>query len=192
MKFHLGVLLLVVAGLLPGQTPPRPSFGEPAIDPDRQEIAFVSGGGIWRVPFNGGEASLLVSSQAHDSRPLYSPDGKYLAFESTRTGNGDIYVLTLATGELKRLTFDDAPEHLDAWSRDSQWLYFSSNSKDLFAMSDVFRITVNGGTPMPVAADRYASEYFASPSPDGKSVAITARGIVDRQWWRKGHSHLDQ
>ena len=42
-----------------------------------------------------------------------------------RTGGGDVYVLTLATGELRRLTFDDAPETLDAWSRDGGWLYFS-------------------------------------------------------------------
>lgn len=177
---------------LMAQPAPRPSFSEPAIDPDRQAIAFVSGGDIWQVPINGGDATLLVSSPFYDSRPLYSPDGRYLAFESNRTGNGDIYLLTFATGEVRRLTFDDATEHLDSWSRDSGWLYFSSTSKDLFTMSDVFKVKVTGGTPIPVAADRYASEFFAAPSPDGKIVAINARGIADRQWWRKGHSHLDQ
>ncbi|MBL0173020.1 MAG: PD40 domain-containing protein [Gemmatimonadaceae bacterium] len=40
--------------------------------------------------------------------------------------------------------------------------------------------------------DRYASEYWAAPSPDGKTLAITARGTVVGQWWRHGHSHLDE
>ena len=66
-----------------------------------REIAFASGGDIWTVPAAGGEARLLVADPATESRPLYSPDGKRLAFVSTRTGNGDIYVLTLATGELR-------------------------------------------------------------------------------------------
>ena len=45
---------------------------------------------------------------------------------------------------------------------------------------------------MPVSADRYASEYFSAPSPDGGTLAFTARGVVSGQWWRKGHSHLDE
>src|SRR5258706_10618607 len=95
-----------------------PSFAEPSISPDRSEIAFVSGGDIWTVAAAGGDARLLVSHPASESRPLYSPDGRRLAFISNRTGNGDIYVLTFETGELKRLTFDDASDQLDAWSRD--------------------------------------------------------------------------
>ena len=55
-----------------------------------------------------------------ESRPLYSPDGKRLAFTSTRTGNGDVYVLTLATGDLTRLTFDDASELVTGWSPDGE------------------------------------------------------------------------
>src|ERR1044072_9319429 len=68
---------------------PRPYFYEPSISPDRKEIAFVSGGDIWTVPSGGGEARLLVSHSATESRPLYSPDGRRMAFVSTRTGNGD-------------------------------------------------------------------------------------------------------
>jgi tricorn protease len=48
------------------------SLGEPALSPDRSEIAFVS----------GGEARLLVADPATESRPLYSPDGAKLAFIS--------------------------------------------------------------------------------------------------------------
>ncbi len=171
---------------------PRPYFTEPSLSPDRKEIAFVSGGDIWTVPSTGGVASLLVSHAANEARPLYSPDGQQLAFISSRTGNGDIYLLTLATGDLKRLTFDDGLDQLDGWSRDGRWIYFSSTSRDIGGLNDLYRVSVNGGTPMPVSADRYTNEFFCAPSPDGKTLAFSARGIASGQWWRKGHSHIDE
>src|SRR5262245_41790721 len=78
---------------------PLPSFAEPGISPDGATVAFVSGGDIWEVPARGGDAHLLVSHPATESRPLFSSDGKRLAFTSTRTGAGDIYVVTIATGD---------------------------------------------------------------------------------------------
>ena len=198
------VLLAAVLNLNPvsfAATPPDDTapnitqqsyFTEPALSPDKKEIAFVSGGDIWTVPAIGGTASLLVSNTANEARPLYSPDGRQLAFISTRTGNGDIYLLTLATGELKRLTFDDALDQLDGWSRDGRWIYFSSSSKDIGGLNDIFRVSASGGTPMQVSADRYTNEFFSAPSPDGNSLAFSARGIASGQWWRKGHSHIDE
>ena len=171
---------------------PQPYFTEPALSPDRKEIAFVSGGDIWTVPATGGTASLLVSNSANEARPLYSPDGSQLAFISTRTGNGDIYLLTLSTGELKRLTFDDGADQLDGWSRDGRWIYFSSTSRDIGGLNDIFRVSVSGGTPMQLSADRYTNEFFSAPSPDGNTVAFSARGIASGQWWRRGHSHIDE
>lgn len=167
-------------------------FYEPSISPDKNEIAFVSGGDIWTVSANGGEARLLISHPANESRPIYSPDGKQLAFISNRTGNGDIYILTFANGELKRLTFDDSNDQLDSWSRDGRWIYFSSTSRDVAGMNDIFRVSPAGGTPMQVTADRYTNEFFSAPSPDGKTIAFAARGISSQQWWRKGHSHIDE
>jgi Tol biopolymer transport system component len=171
---------------------PQPYFTEPALSPDRKEIAFVSGGDIWTVPATGGTASLLVSHPANEARPMYSPDGRQLVFSSSRTGNGDIYLLTLATGELKRLTFDDGLDQLDGWSRDGQWIYFTSASRDIGNLNDIFRVSVSGGTPMQVSADRYTNEFFSAPSPDGNTLAFSARGIASGQWWRKGHSHIDE
>src|SRR5215510_9015685 len=126
---------------------------EPSFSPDRKEIAFVSGGDIWTVPAEGGEARLLVSHEANETRPIYSPDGASLAFVSDRTGGGDIYVLTLATGALRQVTFDDGLDRLDGWSRDGVWLYFSSSGRDISGMNDLFRVRATGGTPMPVSAD---------------------------------------
>jgi Tol biopolymer transport system component len=171
---------------------PQSYLTEPAFAPDRSEIAFVSGGDIWSVAAAGGVARLLVSHPANESRPLYAPDGKRLAFVSNRTGNGDIYVLTLDTGELRRVTFDDGAEQLDAWSPDGEWLWFSSTARDIAGMSDIFRVRAGGGTPMQFSADRYANEFAAAPAPDGASLAFSARGISNSQWWRKGRSHIDE
>jgi Tol biopolymer transport system component/C-terminal processing protease CtpA/Prc len=181
----------MLAALAFGQVATKPYFSEPHLSPDRREIAFVSGGDIWRVEASGGNASLLVAHAAEESRPLFSPDGKHLAFVSTRTGSGDIYILDLTTAAVRRITFDDGLDQLDSWSRDGAWLYFHTSSRDISGMNDVYRVPAQGGTPAPVAADRYASEFFAAPSPDGKTIVLNARGVASRQWWRKGHSHLD-
>src|SRR5262249_36223669 len=117
--------LVALAAALSADTAP-PSFAEPGISPDGSTIAFVSGGDIWEVSSAGGDARLLVSHPANEQRPLYSPDGKRLAFTSSRTGNGDVYVLTLATGELTRLTFDDTNELVSGWSSDGKYVYFST------------------------------------------------------------------
>lgn len=170
----------------------RRSFSEPAYSPDRREIAFVSGGDIWAVPGGGGDAHLLVSDASNDHRPQYSPDGSQLAFMSNRNGGANVYVLTLATGALRRLTFGDGVDQLDSWSRDGKWLYFSTTANDISGMSDVYRVSADGGTPTPVAADRYAAEYWAATGRDTSTIAITARGLPYSQWWRKGHSHIDE
>ncbi len=192
MQRWFWAIILFALSASVGFAQPRPYFTEPSLSPDRKEIAFVSGGDIWTVPASGGVASLLVSHTANEARPLYSPDGRYLAFISSRTGGGDIYLLTLATGDLKRLTFDDGLDQLDGWSRDGRWIYFSSTSRDIGGLNDLYRVSINGGTPMTVSADRYTNEFFCAPSPDGKTLAFAARGIASGQWWRKGHSHIDE
>ena len=193
---HRSLLICAFAAGVLSQTPPapapRPAFAEPGISPDGREIAFVSGGDIWTVPAAGGDARLLVSNAANDSRPMYSPDRRHLAFVSTRTGGGDVYVLTLATGDVRRMTYDDGADQLDGWSRDGRYLYFFTSGHDLAGgVNDVYRVAVDGGTPMPVSADRYANEFFSAASPDGRVLAMSARGTASGQWWRRGHSHLD-
>ncbi len=193
---RLIIALAAIGSAAPSTTtddpPARPSFSEPSFSPDKREIVFSSGGDLWTVPAAGGDARLLVSNPATERRPFFSPDGSRVAFTSTRTGNGDIYILTLANGDLTRITFDDGLDLLDGWSRDGKYLYFSSTSRDIAGNNDVFRVSSKGGTPMAVAGDRYSNEYWSSESPDGKTLAITARGTVSGQWWRKGHSHIDE
>ncbi len=171
---------------------PLPSLAQPAISPDGKEITFVSGGDLWTVPSSGGEAHLLVSDPADESRPLYSPDGTRLAFVSTRTGGGDIYVLEFATGQLQRITYSDTASSLDAWSHDGQWLYFTSSATDVAGQGDILRVRASGGTPLEVSRERYLNEFESSPSPDGREIALVAKGISNSQWWRDGHAHIDE
>ncbi|MFL5612030.1 MAG: DPP IV N-terminal domain-containing protein [Gemmatimonadaceae bacterium] len=197
MRTLVFTLLFVAVGALHAQSRPtvrqtRPALAEPSISPDRSEIAFVSGGDIWVVPRAGGEAHLLVSHPATESRPMYSPDGTRMAFMSNRAGSMDIWLLSFATGDVRQLTFDDGNEQLDGWSHDGTYVYFSSAAHDVGGNTDVYRVRASGGIPMPVSADRYAAEFMSAPSPDGTTLALVARGFAQSQWWRKGHSHLDE
>ena len=185
------LLLLLAASVATAQTA-KPSLQTPALSPDGKEIAFASGGDIWTAPAAGGEARLLIANAADDTRPLYSPDGTRLAFISTRTGLGDIYILTLATGDLARLTFSDSLSNLDGWSRDGQWLYFTSSTTDVPGQSDILRVRATGGTPLEVSRERYVNEFESAPSPDGTQLALLAKGISSAQWWRNGHAHIDE
>jgi tricorn protease len=183
---------LFFAAILPAAAQSLPSLSTPALSPDGKELAFASGGDLWTVPAAGGEAHLLVTDPADESRPLYSPDGTRIAFVSTRTGAGDIYVLTLATNDLQRITYSDAPDNLDAWSRDGKWLYFTSAANDVAGQGDIFRVPATGGTPLEVSRERYINEFESAPSPDGAQIAFVARGVSSSQWWRNGHAHIDE
>jgi Tol biopolymer transport system component/C-terminal processing protease CtpA/Prc len=170
---------------------PKPSFAQPAISPDGTRVAFVSGGAIWEVPATGGAAHLMVADKGADSRPLFSPDGNRLAFESDATGDGDIYVLDIATGKLSRATYADGPDELSGWSRDGKWLYFSSGRDNVGGFDAVYRVRAIGGTPMPVSLEPYRDEEQGVPSPDNATVALVGGGMGAFQWWRHGSAHID-
>lgn len=170
---------------------PRPSFAQPAISPDGGRIAFVSGGAIWEVPAQGGAAHLMVADKGADSRPLFSPDGNRLAFVSDVTGDGDVYVLDIATGRLSRLTHADGRDELSGWSHDGQWIYFGSDRDNVGGFNAVYRVRASGGTPMPVSLEAYRNEEQGVPSPDNTSIALVGGGMGAFQWWRHGSAHID-
>ncbi|MGH9482158.1 MAG: peptidase S41, partial [Terriglobales bacterium] len=165
---------------------------QPALSPDGAQIAFAAGGAIWTVPNAGGVARLLIADSATASRPLYSPDGRWLAFDSTRTGGGDIYLLDLSTSQLRRLSWDSGMDALDSWSPDSQWIYFTSSSHNVGGMNDIYRVRATGGTPMILTSERYESEYDAAAAPDGSVTFIAGGEMALSQWWRNGEAHIDQ
>ncbi|MGH8160651.1 MAG: DPP IV N-terminal domain-containing protein, partial [Gammaproteobacteria bacterium] len=183
--------LFCVVAVARAEVAPKPVLRQPTVSPDGSEIAFAANGAIWEVPATGGTARIVIADSAADSRPLFSPDGKYLAFESDKTGNGDIYLLDLESGALTRLTWSDAPDRPSAFSRDGKWLYFTSARDNIGGMGAVYRVRVAGGTPMPVSLELYRNEEAGAPSPDGKLVALVGLGWGSTQWWRHGRAHID-
>jgi tricorn protease len=190
----------LVACLVPGVPVPTsaadvasdlaPSFAEPSVSPDHSEIAFVSGGDIWSVPSAGGTARLLAATGGAARRPLFSPDGKRLAFVSTQPGAGGIYVLTLDGGTLRRVTHDDQLPDVSAWSADGRFVYFSSSSHNIAYAGDLYRVAADGGTPMRILHEDYVVHTAPAPAPDGASIAFVRNGFPD--WARRGHSHIDE
>ena len=115
-----------------------PSLSEPAISPDGGErLPLRPEGTSGRCQLPAVKRTLLITNAATESRPMYSPDGAKLAFVSTRTGGGNVYVLTLANGHLDRMTYSDSLDQMDGWSSDGRWLYFTSSVNDIAGQGDI-------------------------------------------------------
>src|SRR5262249_26978244 len=89
---------------------------QPDISPDGKLVAFSYLGDIWTVETIGGIARPVTMHQAHDIAPVFSPDGKQIAFSSNRHGSYDVFVVSAHGGNPRRLTFDSAPDHVSAAS----------------------------------------------------------------------------
>src|SRR4030081_963659 len=86
-------LLLVTAGR--AQEPIR--FARtPDISPDGKLVAFSYLGDIWVVEAIGGVARPVTMHEAHDIAPVFSPDGRSIAFSSNRHGSYDVFVVPTA------------------------------------------------------------------------------------------------
>ncbi|HEV2103593.1 MAG TPA: S9 family peptidase [Candidatus Acidoferrum sp.] len=80
---------------------------------------------VWMVSTAGGEAMQLTQS-GHDSSPAWSPDGKTLAFLSSRDGNSQVYLLSMEGGEAKKLTTLSTGADLFQWAPDGKTIAFTS------------------------------------------------------------------
>jgi len=73
------------------------------------QVAFAYGGDIWITDFDGRQTVRLTSTPAVESNPHFSPDGKWIAFNSNRSGTSAVYVVSAEGGTPKRLTWHPAP-----------------------------------------------------------------------------------
>src|SRR5262249_1501399 len=122
---------LVLAALGQAQEPIR--FARtPDISPDGKLVAFSYLGDIWIVESIAGIARPVTMHEAHGGGPLFSPDGRMLAFSSNRHGSYDVFVVSIHGGRPRRLTFDSAVDMANAWSPDGKQILFSSTRSIAF------------------------------------------------------------
>ena len=89
-------------------------------------IVFSYLGDLWVVNEDGAGPRRLTVHTARDVHPRFSPDGKWIAFSSSRYGNLDVFVMPAEGGEPRPLTYHSASDTVVGWSRDSKRVVFTS------------------------------------------------------------------
>lgn len=184
MRFSIGSLLLALAALALGQADERPiRFGRtPSLSPDGSQIAFSYQGNLWTVPRSGGVATRLTASDCLDLNPIFSPDGKWIAFMSNREGGTQVFVIPSQGGKVRQITMYSASTSLFDWFLDSRSLLIATNKYTLNPA--LYKLDVDSGRLTTLLSDRSAP-YFGALSPDGKRFAYYRGGLVDHI--RKGY-----
>jgi tricorn protease len=158
---------------------------DPALSPDGKVLVFAWRGDLWRVSSAGGIATALTSHPASDRSPLFSPDGKTIAFISNREGSDQVYTMPADGGAPTQLTFHTNGYGLEDWYPDGKSLLVSGRRDhgwNARAATRFFRIAADKRGPETLIFDTYGAD--AKLSPDGKKLLFTREG---EQWWRKGY-----
>lgn len=124
-----------------------------AISPDGNKIAFTSKGDIYTCNVNGANLKAITFNKAHDFMPVWSNDGKKLAFASNRYGNFDIFVVEIASGKEQRLTFHSNNEYPYTFTNDDKEIIFGAQRLDAKkhrqyptgSQPEVYQVPIVGG-----------------------------------------------
>ena len=163
----------------------------PAISPDGKEIVFTYMGDLYIVPSAGGVARPLTFHEAHDFMPVWSNNGKSVAFASNRFGNFDIFIVAAEGGEPERLTFHSSHEYPYAFTSDDNQVIFGGVRQDAVthrqypteSQPEVYQVPVKGG---------WVSQVWTFPaedikmSRDGKYMIYHDKKGGENAW-RKHH-----
>lgn len=174
------LLSAAAAGVAPAAAEPVVFARHLTLAPDGQTLAFSWAGDIWSVPTAGGTARRLTVNPAHDTSPVWSRDGRRLAFSSDREGSTHVYTMTPDGMDVQRLTFADVSETPTDFSPDGSAVYFHARREGhVFWEPMVYRVASAGGQAVP-ALPCFAAD--ARISPDGESIAFVRGGS---NWWRR-------
>lgn len=191
---NLLIVLLCCASIVQAKEidPNRPLWlRNPAVSPDGSRIAFSHSGQIWVVPTAGGQALSYTNPEFYSSYPVWSPDGRHLAFASKRHGNLDLFVMPAnGGGTARRLTWHSTTDIPYAFSPDSSQIYFSSAR-----LGDA---AVHAAAPpiLPIAQQLYAVPVAGgrerivvptpaldvAPDPQGRYLLYTNLPSIEQQW----------
>jgi tricorn protease len=146
---------------------------------NRTHIAFAYAGDLWMASRDGGEAWRLTNGIGIESDPIFSPDGKTIAFTGQYDGNVDVYIVPAAGGVPKRLTYHPAPDQAVGWTGDGKRVLFRSTCKSTSGYFRLFTVSVDGGLPeeipLPLA-------FEGSYSPDGSHLAYQPLSRWQPDW----------
>ncbi len=150
-------------------------------DISSENIVFVYGNDLWRVPLEGGTALPLASPAGVELMPRFSPDGSEVAFVGNYDGGRDIYTVPVMGGVPQRLTHHPSGEALSDWTSDGDLLFSARSMGSLPMTESSFRLSGQGGLP-----EQLPIPYGANPVIDktGTWLAYTPHQR-DRRTWKR-------
>ena len=168
MKRIFFFLMFLCPMLIFGQSDLHPKWLRySAISPDGQWIAFEYKGDIFKVPSSGGTAIPLTMTPDYEGYPVWSHNGKYLAFAADRHGNFDVYVMSAKGGPATRLTYNSATDIPYDFTINDKNVIFGTARNDIYTsvrfpipslFMKLYRVPVKGGRSIMVnsAGTEYA------------------------------------
>lgn len=144
------------------------------------QVAFVYGGDIWTTNLSTNITTRLTSTPALESTPHFSPNGKWIAFTSNRSGSQSVYIVSVNGGDAKRLTWHTSSSFARGFTNDGKNVLFASNRDTApSSFNRLYTVSVNGG-PATKLMEQWATS--GSYSPNGKQLIIDKMRRWDVEW----------
>ena len=144
------------------------------------QIAYTYGSDVWTTNLTTNLTTRLTSTAALESNPHISPNGKWIAFTSNRSGSSAVYIVSIAGGEAKRLTWHTSADVAKGWTNDGKRVLFASNRDTAPSRYNrLYTVSIDGG-PVTKLFEQWATA--GSYSPNGKQLVIDKMRRWDEEW----------